>query len=284
MRRPAHPGSTSRRALMTSQDQAATVTVPSATLPGERLVAATPRTVEQLLALGYAVSIESGAGEAASFPDHEYVAAGAAVIDRFQAWAGDIVLAINPPGDDELPLLTPGAMLISMLAPHTNPDLIAVLATRNITALSLDAIPRLSRAQALDVLSTIANVAGYRAVIEAAEAYGGMFGGQVTAAGKTAPARVFVIGGGVAGLAAIGAAVSLGAQVRAFDVRPEAGEQMESLGATAVILESAQQEVSADGYASALTADQERLTLELYAHEAAKADVVITTALVRGTA
>ena len=269
---------------MTSQSHAATVSIPSATFPGERLVAATPRTVEQLLALGYAVKVQAGAGEAASYPDHEYVEAGAALVDRDQAWAGDIVLAINPPGDDEQSLLTPGATLISMLAPHTNPELTVALAKRGITALALDAIPRLSRAQALDVLSTIANVAGYRAVIEAAEAYGGMFGGQVTAAGKTPPARVFVIGGGVAGLAAIGAAVSLGAQVRAFDVRPETSEQMESLGATAVTLDSAQQEVSADGYAGELTADQERATLELYAAEAAAADVVITTALVRGSA
>lgn len=261
-----------------------TVTIPRATTLGERLVAATPHTIEQIRALGYAVALEAGAGQAASYPDHEYIAAGATLVDRVEAWAGDIVLAINPPDEDALALLTPGATLISPLAPQVNLDLVSALATRNITALSLDAIPRLSRAQALDVLSTMANVAGYRAVIEAAEAYGGMFGGQVTAAGKTPPAQVFVIGGGVAGLAAIGAAVSLGAQVRAFDVRPEAGEQMESLGATAVTLDSAQQEVSADGYASELTADQERLTLELYAKEAAAADVVITTALVRGTA
>ena len=260
------------------------VTIPCATIPGERLVAATPRTVEQLIALGYDVTIEFGAGAAASYPDDDYVASGATMGDRLEAWAGDIVIAVNAPGEHELALLSPGSTLISMLAPHAGDSLVSALAQRDVTALALDAVPRISRAQSLDVLSTMSNVAGYRAVIEAAEAYGGMFGGQVTAAGKTAPARVFIIGGGVAGLAAIGAAVSLGAQVRAFDVRPEAAEQMESLGATAVRLPSAQQQVSADGYASALTGEQESLTQALYAEEAAAADVVITTALVRGTA
>ncbi|GMA35409.1 hypothetical protein GCM10025876_16130 [Demequina litorisediminis] len=170
------------------------------------------------------------------------------------------------------------------LAPHANPDLLEDLRAAGVTALALDAVPRLSRAQALDVLSTKSNVSGYRAVIEAAEAYGGMFAGQVTAAGKTAPATVFIIGGGVAGLAAIGAAVALGAQVRAFDVRPEAAEQIESMGATFVNAPEAQQEVSPDGYASPLTQAQQAAAMDLYAREAANADVVITTALVRGAA
>ena len=145
-------------------------------------------------------------------------------------------------------------------------------------------MPRISRAQALDVLSTLSNVAGYRAVIEAAEEFGGMFTGQVTAAGKTPPANVFVIGAGVAGLAALGTASSLGAQVRAFDVRPEVGEQIESMGATFVQAEGASQEVSTDGYARELTAEQERLTAQMYAEQTAWANVVVTTALVRGQA
>src|SRR5690606_35020387 len=149
---------------------------------------------------------------------------------------------------------------------------------------ALDAIPRISRAQSLDVLSALSNVAGYRAVVEAAAEFGGMFSSQVTAAGTTPPATVFVIGAGVAGLAAIGAASSLGAQVRAFDVRPEAAEQIESMGATVVRADAAAQQVSTDGYASALTADQEAAALRAYAAETARADVVITTALVRGTA
>ncbi len=144
-----------------------------------------------------------------------------------------------------------GAVLISMMSAPSSPDYIADLAKRGITGMALDAVPRISRAQSMDVLSTMSNVAGYRAVIEAAENYGGMFTGQMTAAGKTPPANVFVIGAGVAGLSALGTAASLGAEVRAFDVRPEVGEQIESMGATFVQAEAAQQEVSSDGYAKA---------------------------------
>jgi NAD(P) transhydrogenase subunit alpha len=258
--------------------------VPKETKAGERLVAATPTTVGQLVALGYEVVVEHGAGAHASFPDAAFTAAGAAVADADEVWASDVVTVVNAPTDAEIAALTPGATVIAMMAPAGHPELVTALSERGVTALALDAVPRISRAQALDVLSTMSNVAGYRAVIEAAEEYGGMFTGQVTAAGKTAPATVFVIGAGVAGLAAIGAAGSLGAQVRAFDVRPEVGEQIESMGASFVQAEVAQQEVSSDGYASALTAEQERLTAEMYAAESAKADIVITTALVRGTA
>jgi H+-translocating NAD(P) transhydrogenase subunit alpha len=258
--------------------------VPKEARPGERLVAATPATVGQLAKLGYEVVVEHGAGEAASFPDVAYAEAGAALGDAAEVWASDVVTTVNAPADAEVAALTPGATLVSMLAPAAHPERVAALSARGVTALALDAVPRVSRAQALDVLSTMSNVAGYRAVIEAAEEFGGMFTGQVTAAGKTPPATVFVIGAGVAGLAAIGAAGSLGAQVRAYDVRPEVGEQIESMGASFVQAAAAQQEVSADGYARALTAEQERLTAEMYAAETAKADIVITTALVRGTA
>ncbi len=260
------------------------ITVPTEPRPGERLVAATARTVEKLVRLGYEVAVQSGAGAESSLPDEAYLAAGARICDYADAWSGDIVIAVNAPGDAELAAMKEGAILIASLAPQSQLERIATYTERGITALSLDAVPRISRAQALDVLSSMSNVSGYRAVIEAAQAYGGMFAGQVTAAGKTPPATVFVIGGGVAGLAAIGAAVALGAQVRAFDVRPEAAEQIESMGATFVSLPAAQQEVSADGYASELTDEQERLTQELYTREAARADVVITTALVRGQA
>jgi NAD(P) transhydrogenase subunit alpha len=258
--------------------------VPRESRPGERLVAATPTTVAQLVALGYEVSVEAGAGEEASFSDASYREAGADVVDHAAVWSSDVLTGVNAPDPTDIARLRPGATLVSMMAPAAHPELVDALAAQQVTALALDAVPRISRAQALDVLSTMSNVAGYRAVIEAAEAYGGMFAGQVTAAGKTAPATVFVIGGGVAGLAAIGAAVSLGAQVRAFDVRPEAGEQIESMGAVFVQAKAAQQEVSADGYASAMTEEQERLTAAMYAEESARADIVITTALVRGTA
>lgn len=258
--------------------------IPRESRPGERLVAASPTTVAQLRKLGYDVLVESGAGDGASYPDHAYADAGATVADAEEVWASEVVTTVNPPAAADLERLPSGAVLVSMLAPAGSPEVLATLAGRGVTALALDAVPRISRAQSLDVLSTLSNVAGYRAVIEAAEEFGGMFTGQVTAAGKTPPANVFVIGAGVAGLAAIGAAGSLGAQVRAFDVRPEVGEQIESMGATFVQAEAAQQDVSADGYAAELTQEQQRRTQQVYAEETARADVVVTTALVRGVA
>jgi len=260
------------------------IAVPKESRPGERLVAATPKTAGQLVALGYEVAVQEGAGAAATFSDDDYRAAGATVVPAADVWGSDVVVAVNAPSDTEIAAMRRGATLVSTMAPAQHPELVERLVAAGVTGMALDAVPRISRAQALDVLSTMSNVAGYRAVIEAAESYGGMFTGQVTAAGKTSPAHVFVIGAGVAGLAAIGAAASLGAQVRAFDVRPEVGEQIESMGAAFVQAKAAQQEVSSDGYAKALTAEQERLTAEMYAEESAKADVVITTALVRGTA
>ncbi|HWV76372.1 MAG TPA: Re/Si-specific NAD(P)(+) transhydrogenase subunit alpha [Isoptericola sp.] len=249
-----------------------------------RLVAVTPDAARRLADLGHDVVVEPGAGDGARLPAHDYVAAGARVADRADVWAADVVVTLHAPGLAELDLMRPGATLVAQLAPATSPDLLAALASRGVTALALDAVPRISRAQALDVLSALSNVAGYRAVVEAAEEFGGMFAGQVTAAGSTPPARVFVIGAGVAGLAAIGTAVSLGAEVHAFDVRPEAAEQIESLGARVVRADDAVQEVSADGYASAQSADQEAAALRAYAEQSAQADVVVTTALVRGTA
>jgi len=258
--------------------------VPRESRPGERLVAASPASVAQLVKLGYDVVVEAGAGARASFPDEAYAEAGATVGTAAKVWAADVVTCVSTPPDKYLSKLRKGSVLVSMLAPQSSPELVERLAQRGVTALALDAVPRISRAQALDVLSTLSNVAGYRAVIEAAEEYGGMFTGQVTAAGKTAPATVFVIGAGVAGLAAIGAASSLGAQVRAFDVRPEVAEQIESMGGTFVAAPEAQQEVSADGYAKPLTEEQQAAAMRVYAAEAKRADVIITTALVRGKA
>lgn len=258
--------------------------VPKESRPGERLVAATPATVAQLGTLGYDVVVQSTAGEAAGFPDAAYADAGAQVADADAVWSSDVVTLVDAPTAAQVAGLRPGATVVATMAPAAHPELVDALAQQRVTGLALDAVPRISRAQALDVLSTMSNVAGYRAVIEAAEEFGGMFTGQVTAAGKTPPATVFVIGAGVAGLAAIGAAGSLGAQVRAFDVRPEVGEQIESMGASFVQAEVAQQEVSGDGYASELTAEQERMTARMYAAETAGADIVITTALVRGRA
>ncbi|MFC7025037.1 Re/Si-specific NAD(P)(+) transhydrogenase subunit alpha [Promicromonospora thailandica] len=254
---------------------------------GGPLVPATPTTAARLVGLGYEVAVAAGAGAGAGFPDAAYAAAGASVVPDAEAWAADVVAVTRAPASLAAPgpaALRPGAVLIAQMSPAARPELLAELADRGVTALALDAVPRISRAQSLDVLSALSNVAGYRAVVEAAAEFGGMFSGQVTAAGTTPPATVFVIGAGVAGLAAIGAAGSLGAQVRAFDVRPEAAEQIESMGATVVRADDAAQQVSADGYAQALTADQEAAALRAYAAETAGADVVVTTALVRGTA
>ncbi|WP_370249739.1 Re/Si-specific NAD(P)(+) transhydrogenase subunit alpha [Nocardioides sp.] len=246
--------------------------------PGETRVAATPTTVAQLLALGYEVVVEPGAGVASSFGDDAYVAAGARL---GEATGADVVLGVNAPTPAQRDALRPGATLIALLDVRTDEAMVADLAARPITALAMDAVPRISRAQSMDVLSSMANVAGYRAVVEAAHEFGRMFTGQVTAAGKIPPARVFVVGAGVAGLAAIGAASSMGAIVRAFDVRPEVAEQVESMGASFVSVD-VETEVSSDGYAKEMTAEQVAATAAMYDEEARAADIVITTALIPG--
>ncbi|QCX28897.1 Re/Si-specific NAD(P)(+) transhydrogenase subunit alpha [Nocardioides jishulii] len=255
--------------------------IPREAWPGESLVAATARTAEQLAKLGYEVVVESGAGKAADQPDQAYVDADIAVVDHDQVWSSDVIVKVNAPTDEEIGLLRRGATVVSIMAPARSPELIEKFTAAGVTALAMDAVPRISRAQSMDVLSSMANVAGYRAVIEAAHEFGRMFTGQVTAAGKTAPARVFVVGAGVAGLAAIGAASSMGAVVRAFDVRPEVAEQVESMGAEFVHVDM-EQEVSSDGYAREMTAAQEAATAAMYDEEARNADIVITTALIPG--
>jgi len=255
--------------------------IPRESRPGETLVAATARTAAQLVALGYDVVVESGAGVAADQPDTAYADAGVRVGSGDDVWTSDVVVKVNAPTDDEIGLLRRGATVIALLAPARSPELVERLSAAGITALAMDAVPRISRAQSMDVLSSMANVAGYRAVIEAAHEFGRLFTGQVTAAGKVPPARVFVVGAGVAGLAAIGAAGSLGAIVRAFDVRPEVAEQVESMGAQFVSVDM-EQEVSSDGYAKEMTAEQEAATAAMYDEEARAADIVITTALIPG--
>lgn len=255
--------------------------IPRESRPGETLVAATAKTAAQLAALGYEVVVEVGAGTAADQPDSAYADAGVGVGTGADVWASDIVVKVNAPTDDEIARLRSGATVIALLAPARSPELVERLAAAGVTGLAMDAVPRISRAQSMDVLSSMANVAGYRAVIEAAHEFGRLFTGQVTAAGKVPPARVFVVGAGVAGLAAIGAAGSLGAIVRAFDVRPEVAEQVESMGAQFVTVDM-EQEVSSDGYAKEMTAEQEAATAAMYDEEARAADIVITTALIPG--
>jgi NAD(P) transhydrogenase subunit alpha len=249
---------------------------------GETRVAATPKTVEQLIGLGYEVAVESGAGVASDFSDEAFTAAGAQVVDGDAAWGADIVFKVNAPEPAELDRMTAGATLVALLSPALKPDLVENLATRPITAMAMDAVPRISRAQSLDVLSSMANIAGYRAVIEAAHTFGRFFTGQITAAGKVPPAKVLVAGAGVAGLAAIGAASSLGAIVRATDARPEVGEQVNSMGAEFLAVEIAEQQVSSDGYAKETSDDFNRRAAEIYAEQAEDVDIIITTALIPG--
>ncbi|WP_455834229.1 Re/Si-specific NAD(P)(+) transhydrogenase subunit alpha [Pseudarthrobacter siccitolerans] len=253
-----------------------------AELGRETRVAATPTTVKQLLGLGYEVVVEKGAGESASFRDDAYVAAGALIVGADQAWGSEVVLRINPPTEDEIVRLTEGATLIGSLSPGLRPELVEELAARPITALALDAVPRISRAQSMDVLSSMANIAGYRAVIEAAHEFGRFFTGQVTAAGKVPPAKVLVAGAGVAGLAAIGAASSLGAIVRATDPRPEVADQVKSIGGTYLKVEVQEEMKSTDGYAKATSEAYNRRAAEIYTEQARDVDIIITTALIPG--
>ena len=256
--------------------------IPRESLPGETRVAATPQTVEQLIKLGYSVLVESHAGAAASFPDTGYTAAGAEIGSAEEAWSADVVLKVNPPANAEIAALRDGATLVGLISPALQPELVEALAARPITVLAMDAVPRISRAQSLDVLSSMANIAGYRAVVEAAHSFGRFFTGQVTAAGKVPPAKVLVVGAGVAGLAAIGAAGSLGAIVRATDPRPEVADQVKSLGGEYLSIESPDAEVSATGYAKEMDDDYKLREARLYADQCKDVDIIVTTALIPG--
>ena len=248
----------------------------------ESRVAATPETVKAIRALGYQVLVEKGAGAKAAFPDSAYVAAGAKTATAAVAWKADIVLKVNAPTPTEIKRLKKGAILVGILSPALNPNLLKALAKQGVTALAMDAVPRISRAQSMDVLSSMANIAGYRAVVEAAHEFGRFFTGQVTAAGKVAPAKVLVAGAGVAGLAAIGAASSLGAIVRATDPRPEVADQVKSIGGEYLAVEIEEQMQSSDGYAKATSKAYDKRAAEIYTEQAQDVDIIITTALIPG--
>ncbi|WP_124714029.1 Re/Si-specific NAD(P)(+) transhydrogenase subunit alpha [Mycolicibacterium nivoides] len=253
--------------------------IPRESLTGETRVAATPQTVGQIIKLGYEVVVETGAGAASSFSDAAYLDAGAEI---GQAWDADVVLKVNAPDDAEIGKLRDGATLVSLISPGLKPELVEKLSTRPITVLAMDAVPRISRAQSLDVLSSMANIAGYRAVVEAAHSFGRFFTGQVTAAGKVPPAKVLVVGAGVAGLAAIGAAGSLGAIVRATDPRPEVADQVASLGGEYLSVANENAEVSATGYAKEMDDDYKAREAQLYAEQCKDVDIIVTTALIPG--
>ncbi len=262
--------------------------VPKEIAPGEKRVALTPESAGRIQKLGYDLVIEAGAGAAASFTDEAYRAAGVEVVDGAEAlWAAsDIVMKVRGPidhpelGKHEAELLREGQVLISFIWPAANEDLLAKIKEKGATAIAMDAVPRISRAQKLDALSSMANIGGYRAVVEAANNFGRFFTGQITAAGKVPPAKVLVVGAGVAGLAAIGAARSLGAIVRAFDVRPEVAQQIESMGAEFLFLDFEESASGEGGYAAPSSPEFREKQLALFREQAPEVDIVITTALI----
>lgn len=264
--------------------------VPKEIHEGEKRVATTPEVAEKLQKLGFTVAVESGAGAAANFSDDSYREAGVEVMPDAKAlWgASDIILKVRAPEThpelcvDEVELLKEGATLIGFIWPGQNPELIERLSARNATVLAMDSIPRISRAQKIDALSSMANISGYRAVIEAAHHFGRFFTGQITAAGKVPPAKVMVIGAGVAGLAAIGTANGLGAMVRAFDTRPEVKDQVKSMGAEFLELEFKEEGSGVGGYAKVMSPEFLKAEMELFARQAMQVDIIITTALIPG--
>ncbi len=257
---------------------------------GEKRVSATPETTTWLKKLGFSIAIESGAGNNANFSDDLYREMGVEIIDDTKTlWdQSDIILKVRAPeahpflAIHEVELLTEGAYLICFIWPSINPDLMQLLVEKKVTVLGMECIPRISRAQKYDALSSMANIAGYRAIIEAANHFGRFFTGQMTAAGKVPPAKVLVIGAGVAGLASIATAVSLGAVVRAFDTRPEVREQIESLGAEFLWIETDEESSGTGGYAKVMSPEFIKAEMELFARQAMEVDIIITTALIPG--
>jgi len=259
--------------------------IPRETSPGEKRVATVPEVVEKLIKLGFKVAVESGAGDAANFSDETYRTAGAEIIDgAAKLWsASDIVFKVCVPTSAEIDLMREGGILIGFIWPAQNPELMQQLAEKKATVLAIDALPRmLSRAQKMDALTSQAGVAGYRAVIEAANVFGRFFNGQITAAGKVPPAKVFIAGAGVAGLAAIGTAAGLGAIVRANDTRAEVADQVKSLGGEFVKVEYEEEGGGGGGYAKVMSEGFQQAQREMYAKQAKEVDIIITTALIPG--
>ncbi len=259
--------------------------VPREIHTGERRVATTPDVASQLMKLGFSVTIEKDAGAAASYSDAAFAAAGCEVVATSEElWAGaDIILKVRAPETVEAVLLNKNKTLISFLWPAQNPELLKQLTESGATVMAMDSVPRISRSQKMDALSSMANIAGYRAVVEAAQHFGRFFTGQITAAGKVPPAKVMVIGAGVAGLAAIGAAKSMGAIVRAFDTRPEVKEQVESMDAEFLMLEFDDEDGSGEGgYAKTMSPEFIEAEMALFAEQAKEVDIIITTALIPG--
>lgn len=270
--------------VLNSKPVSLKVGIPKEIYPNECRVSATPDTATKLQKLGFTVLVETGAGEKANQCDRTYEQVGCEIIhNREELWhRADIILKVRPPLPEEVNLLTEGKTLISFIYPAQNPELLRDLSAKKVTVIAMDAVPRISRAQKLDALSSMANIAGYRAVIEAANNFGRFFTGQITAAGKVPPAKVLIIGAGVAGLAAIGTAKSLGAIVRAFDTRLVVKEQVESLGGEFLELEFNEDGSGEGGYAKTMSKEFIEAEMALFAQQAKEVDIIITTALIPG--
>jgi NAD(P) transhydrogenase subunit alpha len=258
--------------------------IPKETLTGENRVAASPSSVVALLKLGFSVQVQKGAGTKASFTDEEFADAEASLVTKKICWQSDIIFKVNAPSLDEVAQMKDGAHLVSFIAPAQSPELLEALRAKSITTFAMEMVPRMTRSQSMDALSSMANIAGYRAVIEATHLFGRFLTGQITAAGKMPPAKVMIIGAGVAGLAAIGTAGSLGAVVRAFDTRPEVKEQIESMGAEFLELDYEEPEDtgSGDGYAKEMSKAFIDAEMALFAEQAKDVDIIITTAMIPG--
>lgn len=259
--------------------------VPAEVAAGEKRVATVPEVVEKLVKLGFSVAVQSGAGDAANFDDDAYRASGAEVVNGAAAlWAkSDMVFKVRAPTAQEVGLMHAGTILVSFIWPAQNPELMQQLAARKVTVLAMDSLPRmLSRAQKMDALTSMAGITGYRAVIEAAHHFGRFLTGQITAAGKVPPAKVFIAGAGVAGLAAIGTSVGLGAIVRANDTRPEVGDQVKSMGGEFVTVDYQEEGSGVGGYAKVMSEGFQKAQREMYAKQAKEVDIIITTALIPG--
>eukprot|EP00096_Caligus_rogercresseyi_P009850 TRINITY_DN3439_c0_g1_i2.p1 TRINITY_DN3439_c0_g1~~TRINITY_DN3439_c0_g1_i2.p1 ORF type:complete len:1054 (+),score=233.86 TRINITY_DN3439_c0_g1_i2:283-3444(+) len=258
------------------------VGVPKESWANEKRVSVPPSVVEKLTKKGFALSVETGAGTAAHFRNQDYEAAGATIVDRREAFSADIVLKIRQPSLDEAKLFRESSILYSFLYPSQNQDLIQELSNRKMTAFGMDCVPRISRAQVFDALSSMSNISGYRAVVEASNHFGRFFTGQITAAGKVPPAKVLVIGGGVAGLAAVGQARNMGAIVRAFDVRPSVKEQIESMGGEFLTVEVQEDGSSDGGYAKEMSKEFLEAEMKLFHNQCKDVDILISTALIPG--
>ncbi len=266
------------------------IAIPKEIKAGEKRVATTPEAAQHLIKLGYTVQIESSAGNHAKYRDEDYQAVGVEVItDTRELWSNaDIILKVRAPefneslGINEVDLLKEGQTLICFIWPAQNAELLETLAAKKVNTLAMDMVPRISRAQKMDALSSMSNIAGYRAVVEASQHFGRFFTGQITAAGKINPAKVLVIGAGVAGLSAIGSAKAMGAIVRAFDTRPEVKEQVESMDAEFLMLDFKEDGSGTGGYAKTMSKEFIEAEMALFAEQAKDVDIIITTALIPG--